>query len=661
MAAPIWITTTTNLGTVQHGVGFSRQVIASGTASYTLQSGSLPTGVVLATATGQISGVPLEQNYNSNNPVSTFTFVIRATSSDGDHADQTFKICLLSQELLLPKLFNQYQVQYLTNFFQYQIPRGVVNGAINMYWRLDHGELPPGGELYQNGSIEVTHSQRIVPFSPMTFAKPGTTVLPDHVIDAWNEFARLKLATPSDNDHQFVVALRSPTGPIQYSITVRITYLTVTGLENWFTENSDHVVADPALTYVFMSTSDADFITWISAEDLPDLANGAISELDVRATCNTGKQLTYALKPIDYGQIPLGLVFFADGILAGRVGFRCHVDDPVNLPVNDDYEFIIRAKTLDTYTFTEKRFRLHINKVHDEPYVNVWIRSFPVVETRQKLATLLSDRVLFPDRLMYRKNDPWFGKIDELRFLFAPGLRVKTIDEYYQALEKNHYDKTLLLGEVKTAVAYDQNLRVQYEVVYLPIIDNFAKVAKSGETVGLPDSIDLRSQIKNFYWVNGNPTYTFTPNGLQNMRNQLEQSVGYYNQGILPRWMTSPQPIMGKPGQYTPPIGFQQAIVLCYTIPKGSENIVFRLQRSKINFNDFRFEFDRYELDDNLTKTFDTTLVNFTGSTETVFDNGTTIFEDTATRFNRVSDFVGGQGPGEGNKYLKFPKTGAFK
>jgi hypothetical protein len=284
-----------------------------------------------------------------------------------------------------------------------------------------------------------------------------------------------------------------------------------------------------------------------------------------------------------------------------------------------------------------------------------------VVETRQKLATLLSDRVLFPDILMYRKNDPWFGKIDELRFLFAPGLRVKTIDEYYQALEKNHYDKTLLLGEVKTAVAYDQNLRVQYEVVYLPIIDNFAKVTESGETVGLPNSIDLRSQIKNFYWVNGNPTYTFTPNGLQNMRNQLEQSIGYYNQGILPRWMTSPQPIMGKPGQYTPPIGFQQAIVLCYTIPKGSENIVFRLRKAKINFNDFRFEFDRYELDDNLTKTFDTTLVNFVGSTETIFDNGTTIFEDTATRFNRVSDFVGGQGPGEGNKYLKFPKTGAFK
>jgi hypothetical protein len=661
MAAPIWITTKTNLGTVQHGVRFSRQVIASGTVNYTLQSGSLPAGVVLSTATGQISGVPFEQNYNSNNPVSTFTFVVRATNQDGDYADQTFKICLLSQELLLPKVFNQYHVRYITNFFQYQIPRGVVNGATNMYWRLDHGEMPPGGELYQNGSIEVMHSDRIAPFSASTFMKPTIAVLPEHVVDSFNEFARLKLSIPSDNDHQFVVALRSPTGPIQFSITVRITYLTITGLESWFTENSNYVVANTALTYVFMTTSDSDFITWDSAENLPDLANGAISDLDVRAKSNTGKQLTYALKPIDYGQLPLGLVFYTDGILAGRVGFRCHVDDPVNLPVNDDYEFIIRAKTLDTFTFTEKRFRLHINKVHNEPYVNVWVRSFPVVETRQKLETLLGNRVLFPDRLLYRKNDPWFGKPNELRFLFAPGLRVKTIDEYYQALEKNHYDKTLLLGEVKTAVAYDQNLRVQYEVVYLPIIDNLSKVTKSGETVSLSDSIDLRSQIKNFYWVNGNPTYIFTPNGLENMRNQLEQTIGYYNQGILPLWMTSPQPIMGKPGQYTPPIGFQQAIVLCYTIPKGSENIAYRLRRAKINFNDFRFEFDRYELDDNLTKTFDTSLTNFTGSTETVFDDGATKFEDSATRFNKVSDFVGGQGPGAGNKYLKFPKTGAFK
>ena len=206
-----------------------------------------------------------------------------------------------------------------------------------------------------------------------------------------------------------------------------------------------------------------------------------------------------------------------------------------------------------------------------------------------------------------------------------------------------------------------QNMKAKYEVVYVPIIDNYSKTDSTGITRNLPNTIDLQSSLENFFWVNGNPVYTFNPNGLENMRSQLETQVGYFNSGILPLWMTSPQPIPGRPGQFYPPIGFQQAIVLCYTIVGGSEVIAYRLRRAGVNFNEFRFEFDRYELDDNLTRNFDPTLDDYSTGTETVFDDSTTTFEEATTRFNRLTDFVGGQGPGVGNKYLKFPKTGAFR
>jgi hypothetical protein len=47
----------------------------------------------------------------------------------------------------------------------------------------------------------------------------------------------------------------------------------------------------------------------------------------------------------------------------------------------------------------------------------------------------------------------------------------------------------------------------------------------------------------------------------------------------------------------------------------------------------------------------------------TSFDNDITTFENGTTKFNYGTDYIlglTGTGPYVGNKYLKFPKTGAF-
>jgi hypothetical protein len=661
MATPIWIIGPNVLGTIHHGIYFEKYISAIYAITYEVVSGALPLGATIDN-NGKISGICYEQNFNSNNPVTNYIFTIRATSSDGSFTDKSFKMSLLSQALLVPAVINQNTVKYQEQAFIYQISRGSVNSDNNEYWRVDQGYMPDGINLYQNGAIEGIIPGFIKPFTLESFLKPEVTEVPDSLIESWNEWARSYLSIIGPNDHQMVLSLRNFVDPIQFSVTARITFIALNGSITWFDDNSEYVQFDPGMIYMFVAVTDRDFITWNSDYELPDLANGEISELSLSARSESGKRLTYALKPSDASFLPLGLFFLNNGLIAGRVGFRTHVDDP-NLPVNNDYYFSVRAKTLDNFSFTEKTFKLHINRVHPTPYVNLWIRSFPNASERLYLDSILNNKVFFPDPLMYRINDPWFGKFNELRFLFAPGLRSASVTDYYEAMVNNYSTKEILFGEVTNGYAYDNNLNPIYEVVYLPIVDNFGKLDPVTNSVsGLPDIIDLRPSIKNFYYdKNGVVYYEFTPNGLENMRRQFENKIGYYNQGILPRWMLSPQPIPNKPGQFYPPKGFQSVVVLAYTIPRGSETILYRLKRAGINFNNIRFEFDRLELDDNLTKTFDPSTQNFVGSTETTFDTNQTTFEEGTTRFNRSGDFVGGQGPGVGNKYLKFPRTGAFR
>jgi hypothetical protein len=83
---PVWSTGTT-LPTFTRNVAYSTTVVATdddAISSYTLQSGSLPTGLSLNSSTGVISGTP-------SNGIST-TFVIRVTDSGGNYTDRTFTI-----------------------------------------------------------------------------------------------------------------------------------------------------------------------------------------------------------------------------------------------------------------------------------------------------------------------------------------------------------------------------------------------------------------------------------------------------------------------------------------------------------------------------------------------------------------------------------------
>jgi hypothetical protein len=190
----------------------------------------------------------------------------------------------------------------------------------------------------------------------------------------------------------------------------------------------------------------------------------------------------------------------------------------------------------------------------------------------------------------------------------AYGLGAATLDDYVESLNLNHYWKNLVLGEIKTARALDDNGNIIYEVVYSEVVDNLEN--NDGVSVGkqvvlpYPINADTVDQIDSVY-----------PNSLQNMRDQVIDTVGQIS-NMLPRWMLSRQ----TDGSV---LGFTPAWVIAYTKPGQSGQIAYNIQtqfNSHLNLVDFKV--DRYELDNFLTKNWDRAEQHWTPDppTLTTFD-----------------------------------------
>jgi len=666
MSVPDWSGVDSNLGSVLLSDFFVRYLTAVNAVSYALVGGQYPN--IQLTAAGMLQGSGTVLHPTPNTPIFINTFIVRATSESGETADKEFSLSVLYFSSYIPSDPRQNRVRFFNNQFEYIINRGDFIADNTVYWRLGGGELPPNVVVYPNGSIvgnTIKNNSLAKPLAREEFLKPGSPLSGNLSQPSWNTWITDILSAPVDGgefDYQFVLNFSADTGPILLSVTARLIYKRISSEDTWFETNSTYLQFNPDTYYIFFTISDNNYIEWVTPPQLPDIINGAVSELSIVATTSDRSKLYYSLKPGYTNSMPQGVALSSTGLLLGRTSFRCYQDDPSTVPINDYYEFTIRAVTDNYFTYAEQTFNWHVTRFHDKPYTNIWIRAFPKVEERLNLNSILNDPRLFPPKLIYRAIDEWFGKSSDLRFLFAPGVKYTDIADYTAMLEKNHSNKSLLIGNVKTAIAHDEQLNILYEVVYLPIIDKGSRFDRNITTeVAAPDTIDLRPYIKNFYQKNGTINYTIESTSLVNMRNRIKSTVGYYNRGILPRWMTSPQPIPDKPGQFFSPLGLISGIVLAYTIPGGSAQIAFKLKQLGVDFNNFKFEFDRYELDQNLASTFINVADGFAISEPTSFDDDFTLFENGTTKFGDNLDYSLGSRVSEiGNKYLKFPKTGAF-
>lgn len=362
-------------------------------------------------------------------------------------------------------------------------------------------------------------------------------------------------------------------------------------------------------------------ITWLSDSDLGSIFNATESNKQVIATADV---------PLIYdfvsGNLPPNLTFNdSTGTIDGIVSYQ-PTSSYKEKGTSSTWTFTIKAYNPDILDdsgnlliYSEKEFTLTVAQQYDIPTDDLYIKCTPSIHDRNIISSLLNDTSLIPDSYIYRPTDINYGKATSVVYAHAYGIYSSDINEYIQAVQKNHYWRSIILGELKTAVAKDDNGVPLYEVVYSTVIDNLQKYESA--LMGHHDNYDYRysqSISEEIYWprfidLNLGPWYTSSteiytsyifnqeakiitnyfeydlltqtglpllmqqgvptfytsltpgyarilyPNSLENMRKRVEQELGVdYNFRLLPLWMTSQQ----NDGNT---LGFTPAWVIAYT------------------------------------------------------------------------------------------------
>lgn len=247
-----------------------------------------------------------------------------------------------------------------------------------------------------------------------------------------------------------------------------------------------------------------------------------------------------------------------------------------------------------------KQFTLRLIRAYNKPYQNLYVQAMPPENDRALIEELLSNQNIFVPEYIYRPDDPNFGKSQRVTYQHAFGLEPDSLERYVASLYLNHYWKNIVLGQIETAVARDEDDNILYEVVYSRVIDNL--VNAQGESVSkivlLPYPIIDPADGSTI-------TQVAYPNSLVNMRDQVIDVVGQMSTK-LPLWMTSKQ----ANGRV---LGFTPAWVICYTQPGRSSQVAYYIQTQfGERLNNVDFKVDRYIIDAVLSKNWDTATQDWT-------------------------------------------------
>lgn len=402
-----------------------------------------------------------------------------------------------------------------------------------------------------------------------------------------NRFAFQILGKDFDNSEISYIFANLPLGLVGDTTTGWITGNPIISTDNInqftfsvavFKRNNPGIIS-PFINFSFIIRNNVDGdIVWITPSDLGTVFNGTDSTLQVVAESDV--PLAYSLVS---GNLPPNLSLFSTGELAGTIAFQPN-DFLVDANTVTDFTFTIRAKSPNFPIVTNDRtFTVSVEQLFPHPLDNIYIKCTPGIADRDLLATLLDNEELIPSEMIYRPQDNNFGKATSVIYDHAFGINASSFDEYVAAVTKNHYWRQLTLGEIKTAVARNEETgEIIYEVVYSSVIDNLVNaqnVSVSKEIfwprfiplnegpwyssltdiftsyIGQDDQIDFYTSLTPGF------ARELYPNSLPNMREQVEDVLGTVNNtNILPLWMTSQQ----RDGNT---LGFTPAWVIAYCKP----------------------------------------------------------------------------------------------
>lgn len=465
-------------------------------------------------------------------------------------------------------------------------------------------------------------------YAPSQFAYIGT-------ISSDNLFSFKLLGKDFDGDQLEYIVSPLPLGLTVNSTTGWITGNPVIAPDSIGRFNFSVTVRKASSPYIFSPSFNFTFdvkdgingvVTWNTPSQLPLIYSGTVSTLSVSASADVDLQY-YLLS----GNLPPNLTLMSNGDISGIVSYQPTQD---NLLAGDstDFSFTVLAYSTEfSLVQSSRTFTLPVQQRFNTPYDTVYIKCAPSIKDRLLIRSLLDNTALIPDDTLYRENDPYFGKASSIIYDHAYGISSSSLDEYIAAITINHYWRNITLGELKTAVAKDDDGNPIYEVVYSSVIDNL--VNPMGESVsksiywprpvplGLGPWYTADTDIFTSYIGDDAPpdeyftsltpgsARTFYPNSLDNMRQQVGDVLGQsYDQFLLPRWMTSQQ-ANGSTLGYTP------AWVICYTKPGLADSVKTLIEtewkddQGNINtLNKIDFKIDRIMVNKSLTYNYDNNL-----------------------------------------------------
>ena len=370
-------------------------------------------------------------------------------------------------------------------------------------------------------------------------------------------------------------------------------------------------------------------VTWNTVSDLGSIDNGDISIFTVEAVTNSGLSLQYRLKQGGvYNKLPQGLTLLGSGNIVGKVDYSMFGVVDKN-PTSDStktsdsslittdtngsdiitfdnnttlfdskFTFTVEAFTSNGTISTFKKFIINVNRKYDLPSHTIRIDTLPPPDSRTVIGTLLENQDIIKQELLYRSDDPYFGVSFNVSFTHAYGLSPETLTTYIESIERNHYDKQLILGEIRTAIALDDSGNILYEVVYSNIVDDL-----NINNISVPSVVS--SHVGDVY-----------PNSLHNMQTNIINKVGQVS-SKLPRWMLSKQ-------QDGTILGFTHAWVIAYTLPGQSDLIAYNIKTYfDGKLNKINFFIDRYVLESQSTKNWDAEDQRWYPTDNTTFDIST--------------------------------------
>ena len=647
--------------------------------AYGLVSGYFPepitnTNIKIDPIVGTITGIPKNIARQT-----TYTFTIRAIDNYNNIADRTFSFTLVganTPKILTPpgEITRAMDGVYIDSKIEYSNP--ITDNIVSMI--LTSGSLPPGLQLLENGRIVGYPAKpTLLNGSPTTITYNFTVQL---VSDLGFDSASYSITVFSQEfgnppkSRKPVILNKNPlTYPIDINDSL-YNYYTSNGILPDFTAGSyfsfkvighdfdgsdiryKYFTLPPGLSgdavtgwitgypilpatgiikYKFnvgvekannplVSSGEIDFtvsivnnviqdIYWYTPADLGSMENGEISTLSIRAL--SVQSLQYR---IHSGNLPLNLKLLPNGEIVGRVA-----EQPTSSFINAGseiyYIFEVMAYS-PQYPLLQsiQEFTLKVVFTHEVPLENVYIKALCNIQGRKVIQSLLTDETIIPTELLYRPSDPYFGKATDVRYIHAYGLNSTYTENYINAMQ-NHYERKIILGEIKTALARDENFKSIYEIVYSEIVDEL--VNDQGNSIPSqivwPKNIPLNQgtyDINNTTINVSESAYKISsalrtsrylnPESLPNMRNELTTAIG---QGaelkVLPKWMTSQQ----TDGNV---IGYKPVWIICYAIPGYAErirrNIIYRWPH---RLNEIDFTIDRYIIDKSYSYNYNNRLL----------------------------------------------------